>query len=392
VPLRVNNVYQRILLFFLVSAYFGLSQLTGWWALKLWNIRGNKDFQDLATILYNSDCFATIGWEIYQPQDGYSCQNYVYGSVLIRILHILGLGSSQSVILGWIALLLVSFILSESVFQLIKAKSRIFLVGLIIVFSPPLLLLIERGNFDWLILLLIYSTSIAFVQKKFGFGFFLLAVSALIKFYTFPLLIFAMFFVKNRRSRYFCLAIVLAVSVQIFLDLIQLKSIYIGGWSAAFGNTIWSQYLELAGLKLDTHIAPILGICAAGVLAFFVLRFAPLVRPRLIPIVNYDVIDYFALLSSLTFIGCYFAGLNHDYRLVFLIPSLVFFARNYGFNQNRIIPILFICVFWFSFNVRYFQPLGDLAINILVVYLVISLYTFLKFFLRARNETGNDVK
>jgi hypothetical protein len=82
------------------------------------------------------------------------------------------------------------------------------------------------------------------------------------------------------------------------------------------------------------------------------------------------VIDYSALFAVTIVIVCYFAGLNYDYRLVFLFPTLQ--VMLYGAHQRIrfLIVTLFLASFWLSFNSGYLQPIGDLAINVIVVVLV----------------------
>lgn len=359
-------------LFLGFSFVFGLNQVTGWQLLQLWNIKGNVIFQDLNTILLNVDCYQAIGWAVYESKVGNGCNNYVYGSVLIRFWDFFGFNSSQEQILGWIAIFLISFALANLIAKIDESNRKIFHIGLLAVFSPPVFLLVERGNLDWLVFFLIYLASISFAKKITYLGFLFLALSALLKFYTFPLLFVIFFLVRRRTDQLLYGFVILAVFVQILFDLSRLKSIYIGGWSAAFGNTVWSQYLDRLGFGVNIYLSATIGICITICLGAIVLRLNPLTSSGLTWAEPLRTMDYFAILSSLTFLGCYFAGLNHDYRLIFMIPILWFFTKGYGFAWGGTFFVLFPPAFWFSFNAKLFQPIGDLAINILVIYLVMG--------------------
>lgn len=340
-------------------------------------MRGVIDFQDLNAVLYNSDCYQTIGWKIYETQTGDPCQNYVYGSALIRTLDFVNLGSSQRLLVGWIAMALISIVLAILVSELYSKSKTVFALGLVASISPPVVLLAERGNFDWLVFVCIYLSALCFSKNLKALGYFVLFFSSLLKFYTFPLLIIALLFMKTRKEFYLAFLLSCVALSQIIVDLLHLRSIYIGAWFAAFGNSIWSKYLVRLDLNLGIVEATLLGISLTALLMVFLFKFVKPEIPVLSKPEHFSQMDYFAIFSSITFLGCYFAGLNYDYRLIFLIPSLWFIVGMAPSFRNKSIVGLFLLSFLFSYNVNYFQPIGDLAINIIVAF---ELLLFLRFF------------
>ena len=363
----------RILLTFLVIfIFYSLNHISGWWLLRFWNVRGVIDFQDVNAVLYNTDCYKTIGWAIYDTQSGNPCVNYVYGSFLIRTLDLFSLGSSQLALMGWLAMALISFILADVSVKLLQRSQIVFFTGLLLVVSPPVLLLVERGNFDWIVLVCIYLGSICFSKDFRITGFLFLAFSALVKFYTFPLLILSLLFMKNRKQRYATSLITCAVLARIILDLMELRSIYIGAWFAAFGNTVWAKYRVRLDINLGVIASTLFGLVVTSILMILARK---TFRYDLIAIKHLKTlsqIEYLALFSSITFLACYFAGMNYDYRLIFLIPALWFFVENTTLIRNKIVLGLFVLAFAFSYNVGYVQPFGDIAINTLVAILLLS--------------------
>ncbi len=367
---------RTILYFFPIFGFLAINQISGWWILRFWNVRGVTDFQDLNAVLYNTDCYQTIGWKIFESQSGEPCQNYVYGSTLIRTLDLMNLGASQRVLIGWIAISLISIGLAIVASALYAKSKKVFVLSLVASISPPVLLLAERGNFDWLIFVCIYSSALCFSKNFKVTGYFILFFSSLLKFYTFPLLIIALIFMKTRKELYLGLLLSCVAISQIILDLLELRSIYIGAWFAAFGNSIWAKYLVKFDLNLGDVEATLLGLIVTVAILIFLFKFLKVQIPEISKLEHFTQIDYFALFSSITFLGCYFAGLNYDYRLIFLIPSLWFVAEMSSNFRCKSILGLFLLSFLFSYNVKYFQPIGDLAINVLVAFELLVLMRF----------------
>jgi hypothetical protein len=361
-----------VLTFLVILAFYAVNHISGWWLLRFWNVRGVMDFQDMNAVLYNTDCFKTIGWAIYDTQSGNACVNYVYGSFLIRALDLFNLGSSQLALIGWLAMALISLIFADMSVKLLERSQIVFFAGLLLIVSPPVLLLVERGNFDWIVFLCIYLGAVCFSKDFRIAGFLILCFSALVKFYTFPLLILSLLFMKDRKQRYAAFLIICAVLVRIILDLMELRSIYIGAWFAAFGNTVWAKYIVRLDINLGVIASTLLGLVVTSILMILVRKTFRYDLIEIKHLKKLSQIDYFALFSSITFLACYFAGMNYDYRLIFLIPALWFLVEKTTLVHNRIVIGLFVLAFAFSYNVGYMQPFGDIAINTLVAILLLS--------------------
>ncbi len=379
----------RIINFLAIFGFFALNQISGWWILRFWNVRGVIDFQDLNAVLYNADCYQSIGWTIYETQSGEPCQNYVYGRTLIRTLDLVNLGASQRLLLGWIAMGLISIVLAIFASALYSKSKTVFTICFVTSISPPVLLLAERGNFDWLVFICIYFSALCFSRNLKVLGYVILFFSSLLKFYTFPLLIIALLFMKTRKNFIFAFLLMFVAISQIIIDLLALRSIYIDAWFAAFGNFIWSKYLIMLDLNLGIFGATLLGLSLTGVLMVFLFKFFKLQMPVPGKLEHFTQMDYFAVFSSVTFLGCYFAGLNHDYRLIFLVPSLWFIVGMPPSFRSKSIYALFLLSFLFSCDVKYFQPIGDLAINFLVAF---EILIFLRYFKNLTKLRNSDAK
>ena len=366
----------RILTFSFIFVFFAINTLSGWHLLRLWGMRvaDGRNFMDLDAVLINTDCYQEIGWDIYSVQPGDTCRNYVYGSTLIRLLDFLGLGHAQLIPLGWISIAVTTFILADLISRLFAFSNRIYFVGIGAAISPPIMLLVERGNFDWLVLGFVYLSAVFFSRGYKKTGFLLLIFSSLIKFYTFPVLIFALVLLKSNRERFFALLLSILALWQIVYDLQRMKGIIISGWQAAFGNTIWARYLLFREIQLNDFIAILLGctITIGCVLVFTLIFSIPALKNY--GLESLSTSGYLAIFSSISFLGCFFVGMNFDYRLIMLIPALWFIADNPALKRSLGYSVLFLIPFIFSFNFKILQPVGDFAINIIVALFII--YSF----------------
>jgi hypothetical protein len=126
-------------------------QLTTWIPLRYWKY-GNGKFGDSWLILSWSDCYKEIGLEVYNINYGV-CSGYIYGHPLLTILSKSGLNATNAEILGYLFMLLISVCLGFILKNLIVAQKTF--VAILIFASPPLMLLVERANFDSIMFILI---------------------------------------------------------------------------------------------------------------------------------------------------------------------------------------------------------------------------------------------
>jgi hypothetical protein len=86
------------------------------------------------------------------------------------------------------------------------------------------------------------------------------------------------------------------------------------------------------------------------------------------------------VLLFITFLVCFFSGVNYDYRLPFiLIPSLLFLGTsNLQRKQIWSIIALLAIVSWSSYNAGFLQPVGDGVLIVLVVTLIQVFFLLMK--------------
>ena len=322
---------------------------------------------DLRSVLQSADCYQDEGLKVYSHQIGEKCA-YNYGSVLIRIINLLGIGESSTFIFGLIGILVIS--VSLSAIELISKKKTFpqYMFLLTLFLSPPILLLMERGNIDTLILA---STIllIALINRGKNFlSFILIAFMTLFKFY--PIVLFGLMFlaIKKRWVLLLALGAFSLVSIQVFYDISRGPG-YINIFWASFGSPIWGIYAGYIGMDIKYQMSIILGGC---IFLFSLFCVNKVLRMNKTSLTSKQIFDsknaetVFAYTSTI-FIFCYLLGMNFDYRLVFFIICnlILIFCSNLSSKLIFTIKVLLIPAFWFSYNLHDLQPIGDLALAIL---------------------------
>jgi hypothetical protein len=365
-----------IILGLVISVIFIFNLLINWPLLAVTHMRGWRNFLDTFQVLMSVDCYAKVGFRIYQANPGDWCSNYVYGRTLIYLSNIFHLRSSLTNYIGVIVLVLIAFVIAYIFKTFLNPNLKNVMLLLVVVCSAPITLLVERANLDSIMFCLVVA-SIWFYKKSFIMTSFLLIVLAsLLKFYTLPVLI--LFFLrKNTKIQVFVFsAFSLITTIVVLSDLTLASAIPIDSPNASFGSLMLGLLLKRVGLDLGIHISWILGLSLMFpmcLLLMFIRRhnsnFNSLFSTNLVSL-SFDYEDVFALI----FVSCYLFGLNYDYRLIFLVPALLPTLAKQKTNLGRRVFLLFILIiFWFSFDARIFQPIGDLFISVLCAYYLIEL-------------------
>ncbi len=364
-----STTHKRFLylnLFILAFAF--IQMMTDWSLLRYWKIAGTVRFMDLNSVLQSADCYENEGLDIYSHQFGEKCA-YNYGSALVRILNITGIGESRTFIFGIVALLVISG--SLSIIELVSRKKTfsqyVFLMTLVL--SPPILLLMERGNVDTLILACLIVLVALIIRGQIFLAFIVTSLMTLFKFY--PIVLFGLIFLKlrNRWTSLLALGLISLVSLQILTDISRGPG-YINIFWASFGSPIWGIYSGYLGIEIEYGISIILGACIFIVLLLVANRLLK-VGESSIPneqIFNSKNVETLFIYTSTIFVFCYLLGMNFDYRLVFFLICnlMLIYASNLSTQLITLLKILLIPTFWFSYNLHELQPIGDLSLALLV--------------------------
>jgi len=379
-----------------IAAFYAFQFMSNWKLLSITGIHAPTDFADLKAILQSADCVSNNHLNFFGALKGSSCFGYQYSRELIFVLHNLGATASSYRILG-VILTVASIAVFASLASEVTKKSDLktkILVALII-FSPPTWLLIERGNLDLLIFDLAYFAYRTYRRYP-NLSFAFIAVASLIKFYPLPLLIIYLLRRGHAGARITRLIVFLLLTCDIYIQTSSLPKAA-DTWYVSFGSPIPGRYFNLflkyahqLKYSLSFELSALLGYGILFLLTISILKlnskaFWRVSALRLSEPANIESRQNIFLLI---FIVCFFAGMNYDYRLIFLIFGVLEPVSIAYSSGKRFIPCLAIASLWltdFSFGLGtkvflVLQVIGDISLLAFVSILLANYITSLKIY------------
>jgi hypothetical protein len=351
----------------------------------------DRKFDDTYQVLNSAKCYATIGRSIY---DQITC-SYLYGSPLLDVINFIGVSPMNVNFVGelflYINIMIFTFI-SVRAYNNFGIK-RILLCVLIFI-SPPFHYLIERGNFDTLIILMLLISCIFISRGKLIFGSIFLGIASVIKFYTLPVLLIYLLYLKFSKSTHlkFHLAIGILTGLIVFRDYLHIRGI-LGSGTGGYGGTFGLKSIALYANHLSTYFNTTLVFLVtilSFILVFFVILFKfSLRKPR------FHALDSFSYVIQLVFglqiVICYLITMNNDYRLsilgIFLSALLMRSPINSGLERN--ILIFGLIAMWLSYPSWILQVLGDISL-IIAIFLIINSILRSQFKPRVNNYSNDS--
>lgn len=350
----------------LVTLFYLIMYLSSWWPLQIQNVGGGHSYEDLRLVLQYVDC--NFGNNEVSLKD---CPlgSYQYGIVLLKIFKYIHITQFSITIVG--AFIIISLLLLFCHLVII-VQPKNFLIPIYII-SPALWLLFERGNIDSLIFILLFLATITFSTKFELLGVFLIALSALIKFYTLPILLILPFILKHKITK--------IISVLVFTGLVPVVAANIKAIGTfpfpmftAFGSPspgLWLNFFSWRfnlGFKLSDFESHATGIFIYIITTLLILSNKKLqnrINLKAVNIAN-SKINRLSIIFTLTFLITYLAGMNFDYRLIYLIASLILYSKvNTDLFTNRIFQILAITSLWMTYF--FFGFTGAVPVILMIV-------------------------
>ena len=291
------------------------------------SLRAIFPFVDLYTVLTAAKCFQDIGFEVYTNNAETPLCFFVYGHTLLDLVNFLHLSPQIILLLGYSNILLVLGILLWLSSGIVTNSNRMGWFVSSIICSPPIWLLLERGNVDSLIFILLILVAFLLKEKRELFGLLCINVTILFKFYTLPLLLLAPIFLRKSKSVLIAIISMIVITPYIYQDII-IRDIQEPG-SLAFGTPMVTFWINSV-LKRITDTSTVININeghAAGILFLMLivyivykLKFKNVKKTT--DYVN-EFHSYLFILLSVSFLSCFLSGMNYDYRLIFMIGSCI---------------------------------------------------------------------
>jgi len=354
-----------------------------------------------ATLNKWPSCFEKWGLETFSSRLGDDsnlgvCLHFNYGIFTMPLYRIMASISQDESF--WTIFLFGIFIIL--MLSISKNNWRIHAVSLIVLISPPAVLLFESGNPDLLNLIFSLGAGIALQKRLPMLFYFCVAFITLHKFYG---IVIWLTLLAGRLTSKLREIIVggLVIVLTIFILGFQYFSLgiypFIDAASNHFGITIWDNYLRKAGFSVNQGLIQFLGIATLVVFVTLFLKTKPSQFYEAGPL---RVSTSSALVTYLVFIFAYISTSNVDYRLTFLGVAIALDSEHYisRGGLSRFFGCLAIVSLYLSYPMGYrellpgipLQAIGDIILHVVVFYCCVRAWALLR---RLRMDlAGNQLR
>jgi hypothetical protein len=372
----------------------GLLIASNWPPFTAAGIRGLPHYIDLQFLYDYNHCLEGIAANQNQSCDHFQ---FIYGRASIYLVKALIFLNLDSFVIGTCLVFLLTLVLSF----LASASTRrgflsyIYIIALIL--SPGNLLLFERGNIDSIIFLLILLTAFC-VRKSIFFSVIAALFSFVLKFYTLAIVALCLYFIRTFWARITITILSIIICTFTIYDSWSVFKQVPYNWFLSSGSLIPFVYLDRLGVGFSIQNLAIPIKWVLGILSSFVLfKASVILSSKLRTLVNeasnlasqirIGKQNQTYLFFSIIAVTTYFTGLSYDYRLIFLISSVIFLENlQFSFNSTRN-TLRTICLLSFllggnflgsDFVIRLCHLLGDIALNYLVVLNLVIIINLLR--------------
>ena len=369
VDIKRADHFCRVFVVVTAGTILSASLIFGWW---VWARipEMHPRFADLRMITSTADCVRKGGWDFFSKSCDIYGREYNYPTVWARTFGFFGLGEKYTVIIGLlIGLILISTFATLAGYVALHRRSWLHLIFVCAsVVSPPVALLLERGNTDMFIVILIALAAFCFEKKP--------LLSALLSSLATGLKLFpglvGVYFLQSRIQRhvlfvFVLLTVILVIPSVDILGVISQRTPQTRSYSfgASSSLAIFAPgALSIKGIQL----LPINLLITVGSSAFlYMLRpewFINSARHFTERSFGTSLFDF----GGLAFIGTYLTGTRFDYSLSLLV--LVITAISLSDHRDKVLLImqcLIIISLWFAFGAQSDSAIGDLAASLVAV-------------------------
>ena len=394
IKLKKNSIFIFLFLFIFYSTFYLANFFNDWPFLRIGDAWFNRLFDDTYQVLKSAECYSKMGRLVYEES---ACGNFVYGSLLLYLLALFKIFSSTTLVLGMVFMFINIFIFTFFTFLIqIKMGWKSGLLAILISISPPFHYLLERGNFDTLILLLLLLSSLFYYFGSFKLVLLFLSLASLFKFYTLPVLLIFIFLIIQKRIKYFLFYVFIAVIINIYAlrDIMQVREFIsnsAGGYGGTFGAKSFLLYMRHYSSFFDMNFWAY--IYYALILLMFIFMFYKYKSTIHQENVRLNVPMSICYIFGVQIIFIFFTFMSNDYRLsllgIYLMASLL---NPISTNKIHFYTIVFgIFSMWLSYPSWVFQVLGDVSLLIVIFLISYQLYNYRKA-LHGQFRIGEDHK
>jgi hypothetical protein len=306
-------------------------------------------FADLITITGSVECMRS-GFDpyVYSGCDPWG-RLYNYPKIWLNIFDFLGIDRNATNATGIICILL----FYTALLPLFRMRNVVeFVTALLFVLSPLVLLLLERGNSDILIFLMVliavyYVRKIPFIRQvsRIYISYAIIIIAAILKIY--PVFLLLLLFFESIPKKHFIIIFSSALIIlgSYFLtcydELLFISRNTPRDQAISYGrNVLLQNYFSGTSLILITN-ALLLVVFISAWFAGKKFRGPHVLLKKAAATGDHAELLLF-ISGGLIFTGTFFIGNNYDYRLVFLLLTLPLLLRQREAGKKLIFALLFL--------------------------------------------------
>ena len=325
-------------------------------------------FADLNTILTGIGCDSInhVGDKITCDTTNSVLWNYPTALLKLRIFNI---DSKITFLLG--SLIAVIFIFVLVLFRDLTRIQKVFLA--LLAFSPPLLLVINRGNFDLLILIsLVFAGYLLNRNLKYSLelSYLLILFAGTLKFYAIFALPLILLFNKKIQNYFYFVIISFVFALMNIRDLWHLNGFVGRDMSGSFGLPVLISHLN-GDADSDLRLFSIGALLVLIIFSYYFHYFKK--KIDVITFDNYN--NYIFIILSFTFFMTWLLTSNYYYRFVLLIFVIPFYFHKKSTPTENYIGLTCFISFYLSYRTFGFLMniflIPMLASNISILYKVL---------------------
>jgi hypothetical protein len=337
-------------------------------------VASDVQFLDLSLLTFNVDCVTDSNTDLSKISCDPGGRDFNYPSILLVLFHFMHLDSSHTFAVGLTLFLLLVMSLAVLIRVLIHPNlgitEAIMWAGAFV--SPPILLLVERGNIDSLLFLL-FVIALVFARNR-GLILFISVIGFSLKIYLLGMSIFGL---KKKDLGFIFSALILSGTWFIwkrddFLRVFNYSDYF--EWNSFGLRALPIQLFDYFGFHPPGKMLFLLSNLF-GLLLFLVLFLALVALTR--KSMQISFFNFSTELSSYRFCMAggvwsliFFVGLNFDMRMIFVFP--IFLQLENGIRR-KLLPVLLVVLFS-AFGPYWLQSIGDLLLHLFTVLVVHQLF------------------
>ena len=371
IPVSIKRISAvcRALIVIAVGALLSLSLVREGWIWARIPVMTPR-FADLRMLTSTADCVRKGSWTILSQTCDIYGREYNYPTIWVRAFAFLGLGETSTEAVGIISgILLIALFVFLAGFIAFRKCSWFHLCFVCAsAVSPPVLLLLERGNTEIYIIILITGAALSFRRKPM-----LSAVlsSIAVGLKIFPALIVACFFENRNRWRnlfiFTSITLIFLAPVVGILGVIAERTpqtrYFSFGASSSLGIFVPSV-LTVKGL----YLLPLNFAITVGISALLYKARTAWFTEAAKQLVAGSIESSLFNFAGLSFIGTYMSGTRFDYSLSFLV--VVITAISLTNHRNRLLTglqSLILISLWLAFGSGGNSATADIATSLVAI-------------------------